>query len=190
MPSHTEYSEGNRFFSEPMPLGEPSRPSQRRNRAWRRVATIPSVFVLTAACGSDAALRPSSDVITDPGKAVFVTTDIERFWAAYDAGGANGTASAFQVGYLDRGSSGLRDFIRLRNLTAANLVNMVRTYPRYFADIRASTLRLATDASVQNRIRDNYRKIADMYAASVFPPVTFLIGRFSTGGTTSENGML
>ena len=167
-----------------------SRPSQRRNRAWRRVSTIVSMLVATAACGSDVSLRPSSDVVTDPAKAVFVTTDIERFWAAYDAGGAKGTASAFQVGYLDRGSSGLRDFIRLRNLTAANLVNMVRTYPRYFADIRASTLRLATEASVQNRIRDNYRKIADMYTASVFPPVTFLIGRFSTGGTTSTNGML
>src|SRR5687768_4158306 len=125
-----------------MPLMEPSRPGQRRKRAWRRVATILGVLVVTAACGSDAALRPSSDFSTDPGTAVFVTTDIERFWAAYDAGGANGTESAFQVGYLDRGSSGLRDFIRLRNLTAANLANMVRTYPRYFADIRASTLRL------------------------------------------------
>ncbi len=67
---------------------------------------------------------------------------------------------------------------------------MVRAYPRYFADIRASTVRLATDDEVQGRIRDGYRKIGDMYAPAVFPPATFLIGRFSTGGTTSSNGML
>jgi hypothetical protein len=67
---------------------------------------------------------------------------------------------------------------------------MVRTFPRYVADIRASTLRLATDGVVQGRIRDGYRKIRDMYAPAVFPPVTFLIGHFSTGGTTSSNGML
>ena len=63
-------------------------------------------------------------------------------------------------------------------------------YPRYFADIRASTLRLANDATVQGRMRDGYRRIKSMYAPAVFPPVTFLIGRFSTGGTTSTNGML
>ena len=67
---------------------------------------------------------------------------------------------------------------------------MVRAYARYFADIRASMLRLATDDEVQGRIRDGYRKIRDMYAPAVFPPVTFLIGRFSTGGATSSNGML
>jgi hypothetical protein len=127
---------------------------------------------------------------TDPARASFVTSDIENFWKAYDAGGSNGNSATFQTQYLDRASLGLRAFIRSRNLTAANLASMVRTYPRYFADIRPSTLRLATDQTVLGRIRDNYRKIADMYPAAVFPPVTFLIGRFSTGGTTSLGGML
>src|SRR5215204_6244921 len=146
-------------------------------------------MLVASGCGSGGPTRPS-DIATDPARALFVTSDIEHFWAAYDAGGASGTSSAFQTGYLDGGSSGLRDFAASRNVTAATLASMVRTYPRYFADIRASTLRLATDVSVQARIRDGYRKIADMYTAAVFPPVTFLIGRFSTGGTTSSNGML
>jgi hypothetical protein len=146
------------------------------------------LFTLAAACGSDSATRPS-DVVTDPTRAVFVTSDIEHFWTAYDADARGGTA-AFQTEYLDRASPGLRDFIAARKLTASSLAAMVRTYPRYFTDIRASTLALASDVTLQGRIREGYRKIASMYTASVFPPVTFLIGRFSTGGTTSASGML
>ena len=156
-----------------------------RPRPW-----LPLLFAaLVSACGSDKSTAPSTD-ITDPERAVFVTSDIEHFWKAYDAGGASGGSAPFQTEYLDRASPGLSDFIVSRNVTAASLAAMVRAFPRYFADIRASTLRLANDATVQGRIRDGYRKIKDLYPPSVFPPVTFLIGRFSTGGTTSSSGML
>lgn len=144
---------------------------------------------LLSACASDKPTAPSTDV-SDPERAVLVTSDIEHFWKAYDAGGASGGSAPFQTEYLDRASPGLKDFIAARNVTATSLANMVRAFPRYFADIRASTLRLANDTEVQGRIRAGYRKIKDMYTPAVFPPVTFLIGRFSTGGTTSTSGML
>ena len=156
-----------------------------------RRAVALACLAVVAACG-DEPTRPSdvSDVITDPELATFVTSDIEHFWAAWDAGGSGGAAQAFQTEYLDRASPGLRDFAAARSVTAASLATMVGAYPRYFAGIRASTLRLATDDAVRGRIRAGYRKIAGMYASAVFPPVTFLIGRFSTGGTTSSSGML
>ncbi|HUQ80247.1 MAG TPA: DUF2268 domain-containing putative Zn-dependent protease [Gemmatimonadaceae bacterium] len=141
-----------------------------------------------AACGTDPT-SPAND-ITDPAQAVFVTSDIEHFWKAYDAGGSAGNTLAFQTEYLGQASPGLVDFMSLRSVSATSLATMVTSRPRYFAAIRASTLRLATDATVQNRMRDGYRKIKEMYSAAVFPPVTFLIGRFSTGGTTSSRGML
>ena len=143
------------------------------------------------ACGGESTgpvVRGSE--VTDPAQAVFVTSDIPNFWAAYDAGGSNGTSAPFQTTYLDRASTGLRDFITLRSVTATSLASMVRTYPRYFADIRTSTLRLANDASVTARMREGYVRMKDLYSNAVFPPVTFLIGRFSTGGTTWTNGML
>jgi len=145
--------------------------------------------VVLGACGSDGTTEPANGT-ADPAKAVFVTSDIEHFWKAYDQGGASGLTAPFQSEYLDKASPGLTDFIASRSVTAASLASMVRSFPRYFADIRGSTLRLTTDGQVQGRIRDGYRKIRDMYASAVFPPVTFLIGRFSTGGTTSSNGML
>ena len=141
------------------------------------------------ACGSERTTEPANGT-ADPEKAVLVTSDIEHFWTAYDQGGASGLTAPFQSEYLNKASPGLTDFIASRNVTTASLASMVQAFPRYFADIRGSTLRLATDGAVQGRIRDNYRKIRDMYGSAVFPPVTFLIGRFSTGGTTSSNGML
>jgi len=148
-----------------------------------------AIALVAAACSSDKPTAPSSD-ISDPERAVFVTSDIPHFWKAYDNGGVDGAATPFQTDYLNQASPGLKDFIQARSLTAASLVSMIKTYPRYFAAIRASTLSLANDAQVQGRIRANYRKIKDLYPPSVFPPVTFLIGRFSTGGTTSNSGML
>ena len=101
------------------------------------------------------------------------------------AGGKNGEAGAFQSQYLDVASSGLKDFIAKRSVTAASLIKVVNAYPRYFASIRTTNLRLANDNTTVARIRTNYTTIKSLYHAAVFPPVTFLIGRFSTGGTTS-----
>jgi len=159
-------------------------------RLFRQAARFAAaaMSVLLAACGSDAPTGPPG--VTDPAQAIFVTSDIPNFWAAFDAGGATGSATPFQRQYLDRASPGLADFRRARNVTAASLVQMVRAFPRYFADIRPFTLRLATDESLQSRMRDGYRRMKGLYPAAVFPPVTFFIGRFSTGGTTSGNGML
>jgi hypothetical protein len=156
---------------------------ERRSTLWL------AALILVAACGSDPT-GPEGSFPTDADQAVFVTSDIENFWRAYDAGGASGTTSAFQTEYLDRASPGLRDFIASRNLTAASLSQMVRAYPRYFASIRANTLRLSSEATVLGRVRAGYGRLKEMYSAAVFPPVTFLIGRFSTGGTASQSGML
>ena len=127
---------------------------------------------------------------TSPADARFVTADIDRFWEAYDAGGSDHAASAFQTRYLDVASPGLRDFIQARTVTAASLSQMVRAYPRYFAAIRANTLRLAQSTAILDRVRVNYERIESLYPAAVFPPVTFLIGRFSTAGTVRQSGIL
>jgi len=159
--------------------------------ARRSLLSMASVVVWSASCGDGDSTGPEpAGEVADPAQAVFVTSDIPNFWAAYDAGGSGGASGPFQTDYLNRASTGLRDFIGLRNLTAASLASMVRAFPRYFTDIRPQTLRLATDATLQNRMREGYRRIKDVYPTAVFPPVTFLIGRFSTGGTTSSNGML
>jgi Predicted Zn-dependent protease (DUF2268) len=159
-----------------------------------RLAVAPLILcsALTAACGgSDVAAPPTAVIVTDdPAAAQIVTSDLAHFWAAYDAGGKNGSASAFQTQYLDVASPGLSDFIRVRALTASSLAQMVTAFPKYFAAIRATNLQLATNGSVTSRIRANYTTIKSLYPPAIYPPLTLLIGRFSTGGTTSTNGSL
>jgi hypothetical protein len=143
------------------------------------------------ACGDVGGPRKATaPTDADPASAVVVTSDLANFWQAYDAGGKTGDPAPFQSMYLDRASTGLRDFRGLRSVTAASLAQMVRTFPRYFAELRAINLRLTANDPVLARIRENYRRIEEVYPPAVFPPVTLLIGRFSTAGTTSTNGML
>jgi hypothetical protein len=143
--------------------------------------------ILVAGCG-DSPTGPR--LAATPETALLVTSDIVNFWEAYDAGGKDGSATAFQRDYLDRGSAGLRDFIRLRGLTGSVLASNVRRYPRYFTDVRPNTLRIAEDPALEGRLRAGYRKVLDLYPDAVFPPVFFLIGNFGTGGTVGRSGIL
>jgi hypothetical protein len=146
---------------------------------------------LALACGGSQPPAPALPTgPADPALAQIVTTDLEHFWAAYDAGGRNGSASAFQARYLDAASPGLADFARIRNVTARSLAQMVTAYPAYFASVRDTSLALAADPAIPERIRANYTTIKSLYPASVFPPLTLLIGRFSTAGTVSASGLL
>ena len=151
----------------------------------RRLGAACVLALAVSACNSDAPTGPSGQ--TDPSRAVFITSDIPNFWAAFDAGASN---TAFQTQYLNRASAGFSDFSRSRNVTASSLAQMVRAFPRYFADIRPFTLQLANNEALQSRMREGYGRMKQLYPAAVFPPVTFFIGRFATGGTTSGNGML
>ena len=117
----------------------------------------------------------------------FVTTDIENFWRAYDASSAENRASALQRLYLDQASPGLRDFIRVRSLTAENLAEGIAAYPKYYESIRENTLKVATQAPLTNLYLSRFR---GLYGAARFPSVYFLIGRLRTGGTFSTSGLL
>jgi hypothetical protein len=141
------------------------------------------------ACG-DASGPGLGQAPGDPAAAQFVTSDIVNFWKAYDEGGKNGSTAAFQTHYLDKASPGLADFIQARQLTAQSLVQMVQAYASYFAAIRTNTLLLAGDPAILATVRANFVEIEALYPAAVYPPVTFLIGRFSTGGTFRQSGML
>jgi hypothetical protein len=146
-----------------------------------RSIVVAALFVV-ASCHHSEISAPG-----DPGDAQLVTTDIENFWRAYDAGG---TSAAFQAEYLDHASSGLREFISKRSLTAASLGQMVHAYPRYFAAVRGNMLGLATNAIVRQRFADGNSRLAELYPAAIFRPVTLLVGRFSTGGTTGNSALL
>ena len=153
-----------------------------------RCLLILLAILATACAGGSKSTVPNGT--PDNSAAQIITSDLAHFWAAYESGGKDGSASAFQSRYLDVASPGLVDFIRSRGVTAESLAQMVVRYPKYFASIRDANLGLTADHPAIARIHTNYALIKNLYPASVFPPLTLLVGRFSTGGTTSVNGML
>lgn len=160
----------------------------------RRGAAV-SIALLMLACGSkDSPTSPSTQTSTpgtyasDPASAELAVADVSNFWNAYDAY-VKGDKSAFQAKYLSLASPGLIDFIRVRSLTEASVAQMVDLYPRYFAALKP-VLSGLTSGAMSTQVRANYATMQALYPATVFPTVTFLVGRFSTGGTISNNRIL
>ncbi len=73
---------------------------------------------------------------------------------------------------------------------AEELLHALRTYPRYYAAVRARTLAVDTNSVVRQGIRQGLAKLAELYPAARFPDIYFVIGTLSTGGTTARSGML
>lgn len=146
------------------------------------------LFIYAAAV---TAQTTAQGVNSDPDKAKFITQDIENFWRAYDLAAKETNRSAkvaiFQREYFDKGSAGLRDFIRMRIKSADELVRTIEILPRYYASIRPHTLRVREK---EQRVRKAFRKFKKIYPDAQFPDVYFVIGVASTGGTASESGLL
>ena len=127
----------------------------------------------------------------DPEAVKFVTSDIENFWRAYDLAAKETDktkrVAIFQSEYLDKGSPGLKDFLRLRIKSAESLVSALERMPKYYASIRPQTLQVQR---MEKRMRAAFRKFKSIYPEAVFPDVYFLIGITSSGGTTGPSGLL
>ncbi|HEY9225534.1 MAG TPA: hypothetical protein VIP11_02725 [Gemmatimonadaceae bacterium] len=87
---------------------------------------------------------------------------------------------------LTRDTTGVGDDL----LAAMNLDAAVQQRPKFFAAIRANTLAIDTARAVKDSIRTYYRRLAALYPDAVFPPVYFLIGQLTSGGTTGPAGQL
>ena len=127
----------------------------------------------------------------DPEAVKFVTSDIDNFWRTYDLA-AKETEKAkriaiFQTEYLDKGSPGLKDFLRLRIKSADALVSTIDRMPNYYASIRPQTLQVQR---MEKRMRAAFKKFKSIYPNAVFPDVYFLIGVLNSGGTTGPSGLL
>lgn len=126
-----------------------------------------------------------------PDKARLVTSDIDNFWRAYDLASQETDGekkkAIFQREYYDKGSQGLKDFIVLRLGKIDSFVGTLNKYPLYYRSIRQESLKVN---SMKDKITRSLRKLKSLYPDAVFPDVYFMIGKLSTGGTTSKNGLL
>ncbi len=127
--------------------------------------------------------------LADPKRAQLVTSDIDLFWRAYDLV-ARDTAHAeaiYQREYFDKGSVGLQDYFELKIQSVKKFAKNQRTKPEFYRAIRPATLQVA---SMTPQIRAGFVKLKQIYPEARYPAVYFVIGRWTSGGTASSNGML
>ncbi|QNL48226.1 hypothetical protein H8S90_15630 [Olivibacter sp. SDN3] len=118
-------------------------------------------------------------------EAEFVTSDLANFWTAFDSVGIAGN-NPFDR-YISLGSKGVKGFIPQRIISADSLLSMVRremeTYER-FRNIEV------TIREKEKEIRPYFYALKYWYPDAVYPPVYFVFGRFNSGGTISEDGLI
>ena len=92
-----------------------------------------------------------------------------------------------QRDYLEKASVGVRDFIPGRIMSAEDLAAYVRAHRATYDSVRVANLDVSR---AEPQIRAAFRRLKTLYPDAVFPDVYFVIGRFISGGTSSNHGLL
>jgi hypothetical protein len=132
-----------------------------------------------------AAQRPR--VSPHPDSARLFTDDIPRFWAVFDRATEATLPDLLQRDYLDRGTPGLRGFVPHRIRSAADLARTVGARRDRYAEVREATL---AASSAERAFRAPFYALEYLYPDAVFPDVYLVIGRFSSGGTATDEGLV
>ena len=118
---------------------------------------------------------------------VMRTDDVDRFYRVYDAAHGQPGAEQVQAQYLDPGSPALHQFVIARIGNATKLADAIRKRPDSYLLARAC---LPALAKTKAQLPEVYARLAAVYPEAKFPPVTFVIGRDSTGGMTTPDGIV
>jgi predicted Zn-dependent protease DUF2268 len=128
---------------------------------------------------------------TSPAEVQLITSDIGRFWHAYDrarqAADRERRIEIFTRDYIERGTPGLIDYYVSKIGSVEKLVDFVDQHPRYYDSVRETTNRVeAVGADIRNALS----RFKTLYPPATFSDVYFMIGRLSSGGTASSHGLL
>lgn len=142
----------------------------------RLIAAAVLLAILPLAIAQAASLRPE-----------IRTSDVDLFYSIYDAAAGHPRAADLQRDYIDAGSPGVREFVAHRIISGEQLAQTIEQRPAVYAKARTC---LAALPEVRSRLNKVFRRLLDLYSPAKFPPVTILIGRNNTGGTTGPTGVL
>ena len=122
---------------------------------------------------------------------VFVSTDIENFWNAYDK--ITTTKDSVQQYrllrelYLNKGTDGLKGIIEVRDYSEKEFIDWITQNPKFWNSIRPNTLKVK---DIYPKINTNIKKLKKAYPDIKPSTIYFTIGAFRTGGTIQGNKVL
>lgn len=154
-------------------------------------------FVLIVMLCSAASAQPqeTADPLKnpDPEKTLITADDVTLFWRAYDLwkNGAKADPARLpeilQKEYLDKGSQGVKDFIPHRIVSAQHLAETILQGRAYYESTRSNDQRIH---NALPEIRKDFAELKKLYPDAVFPPLYFVVGAVSSGGTSTEHGLM
>jgi hypothetical protein len=153
-------------------------PENAGSRGLRRVVLLLAAGVVSGLAGQAFAAPPLPEVRT---------SDVDLFYRVYDVAHGAPKAQALQTDYFDAGSDQVREFVTLRIKSADKLAAAIAQHRDVYDHARDC---LAVLPAVKARLNKAFRKLAAIDPEATFPPVTILIGRNSSGGTTDKSGVL
>lgn len=123
----------------------------------------------------------------DPLKTEIITSDLDNFWIAFEQAKPDFNPETFQKLYIDKGSKGVEGFMKGRIKSADNLAKVVKGRVNYYSSVKPSTDKIA---GMKAEIINSLVKLKELYPKAIFPPVYFVIGGLSSGGTSSKDGLI
>jgi Predicted Zn-dependent protease (DUF2268) len=134
-------------------------------------------------------LRSGKDKLSDPRHAKLVTTDIHNFWNAFDKAQKDTSRreQIFIEEYFNKSSAGLKDYFVTKIGTTAAFTKNQAGKPEFYKAIRKNTLSIDT---MKGTIYQYFEKLKSIYDEASFPDIYFLVGRWNSAGTVSDNGLL
>ncbi|CAM1343568.1 gliding motility protein GldB-related protein [Tenacibaculum amylolyticum] len=121
----------------------------------------------------------------DPQEIIFETSDIQNFWKAFDEIESS-SENPFKR-YIKNGTIGLQGFIPNRIISADALLKMVTNRRKDYEKIRGIEEKIK---KLEKKMKPYFYALEYWYPYAVYPPVYFVVGRFNSGGTISQNGLL
>ena len=120
------------------------------------------------------------------GRVTIATSDVDRFYALYDDPALAAQPEVVAARYLATPSPGLAEFMVMRRITPEKLAAALGKKPQVFADARSCAANLP---AVRTRLVAATDRLAQIYPAAKFPPITIAIGRATTAGTANAKGL-
>lgn len=145
------------------------------------------VYVIILLIGLTISLVKAQSVgfTSDPYEVEFITSDLQNFWTAFDSlDTAEGNPF---TNYIDRGSPGLKGFIPHRIISDDSLLQMVQRRKGDYEKNRNIEVKIKEK---EEQIKPYFYGFKYWYPYAKFPPVYFVVGRFNSGGTISEDGLI
>ncbi|MBC7851427.1 MAG: hypothetical protein H7Y31_16915 [Chitinophagaceae bacterium] len=143
------------------------------------------VFTLAAVIAFSSFLHAQSP------RQVFVATDIDNFWTAYQKiVSTKDTIKQYtylKELYLDKASPGLTSLMEVRNYRAKDFLDAINQYPEFWSTLKPLTLNVRKDYP---EIEAAFNKLRQLYPELKPATIYFAIGAFRTNGTIQGDRIL